>query len=102
MAVDTATQNPSAVSGHKTVGRLIATGTGTTSGTTNTASLVTHSALDVTGAALTAANLKCLAIPTATVADPLWQGAAPTATQIDIRCVTVSVPYVWFLFHINS
>lgn len=102
MAAATATQSPSFVTNVKSAGRLIACGADTTSGTTLTAALVSHGALDVTGAALVAANLRVLAIPSAAAADSLYVAAATTATQIDIRSTNLSVPYYWFLFYINA
>ncbi len=82
--------------------RLYCLGFDVTSGTTLTAALVTHGAVDVTGAALVAANLRCFAIPSAAAADSLYVAAATTATQIDIRSTNLSVPYYWFVFYINS
>lgn len=81
-------------------GVLVAKGTGTTNAVINTAALVSHGARDKDGNAFPAANLFVLALPTSS-AGGLYEGAATTATQIDIRSPVASVPYRWFLFVIN-
>lgn len=79
------------------VGKLVAYGTGTTSGSANTLSAVAHGALDVTGAAYGASDLRCLAVATVT-ANPVYVNAAPDATNIDVRSPGTSIAYIWFVF----
>lgn len=81
-------------------GVLVAAGSGTTSATINTASLVTHAARNAEGSDYPAASLRLLAIPTSN-AGGVYRSAAPTATQIDVRSAVASVPYDWFLFLVN-
>lgn len=97
-APDSAVQKESLVDGF--AGILVARGTGTTNGSGDAASLVTHGAKDKDGNAFPAANLFVLAIPSAT-GKQVYRSAAPTATQIDIRSASVSAPYDWFLFLCN-
>lgn len=78
-------------------GVLAAVGTGTTNAAINTASLVSHGVVLPNGNPVPAANLAVLALPTSN-AGGVYQGAAPTATQIDIRSAVASVPYVYFVF----
>lgn len=75
----------------------VAYGTGTTNALASTAELVAHNAKDGNGNAFAAADLFCIAFPTTNEAG-LYEGAAPTATQIDIRSTGTAVPYKWMLF----
>jgi hypothetical protein len=81
-------------------GVLVAFGTGTTDAVASTSEPVLHGALDENGNPYAAANLRCFAFPTTNEA-PLYQFAAPTATQIDIGSTGTAVPYIWFLFAVN-
>lgn len=77
-------------------GVIIASGSGTTSATINTAALVAHNGASALHFTPDAANLRVLAVPTSNLGN-VYQGAAPTATQIDIRSTVASVPYNWLL-----
>lgn len=78
----------------------VARGEATTDAVANTEELVAHGAVDENGNAYPAAKLFCLAMATSNEA-AVYQSAAPTATQIDIRSAGTAVPYVWFLFVIE-
>lgn len=84
--------------GGRVAGTLIATGVATTHATVNTANPVNHGATNRIGGAVPVANLVLHAFPLAITAQPLYQGSAPTATQIDVRCGVTAVLYRWFLY----
>ena len=65
--------------------------TGTTSATINTASTVAHGLKGSHGENITPSV--AIAFPTSN-AGGVYQGAAPTATVIDIRSAVASVPYI--------
>jgi hypothetical protein len=86
--------------GHSIMGALIAHGTATTSGTPNAVAAQNHGATDKDGKALPTANLRCIAFPTGG-GGFLYQFTSVSATQIDIRSATASIPYIWFLYVVN-
>lgn len=86
--------------GGRVAATLIATGVATTHATINTANLVNHGATSRIGGAVPVANMVLHAFPLAPTVAPLYQGAAPTATQIDVRCGVTAVQYRWFLYAI--
>lgn len=66
--------------------------TGTTSGTTNTANLLTHGWTDHDGNRITPDYV--VAMATGAGSNAVYQSAVPTSTQIDIRSAGLSIPYV--------